>query len=303
MGDTWKEWNGRFRDDIRAFLKGDPDSITFLAHRLLASPDLYQHEEREVEQSINFVTCHDGFTLNDLVSYNQKHNEANGEENRDGSDHNLSWNCGVEGPTDDPEVESLRNRQVKNFLALTLLSFGTPMLLMGDEVRRTQQGNNNAYGQDNDISWFDWALLNRHADVHRFVKELIRLRLHFEKASLEHDLTLTQFLTQGKIDWHGIKLHQPDWWPDSHSLAATAVSLTGARVFHLMFNAYWEPLSFNCRSLPDEAAGGWRRLLDTALPAPQDICQEGEAVLVEEPKYLVQPRSVVLLFSTINPTG
>lgn len=198
VGDTWKEWNGRFRDDIRAFLKGDPDKLPPLAHRLLASPDLYGHEEREVEQSINFVTCHDGFTLNDLVSYNHKHNEANGEENRDGSDHNLSWNCGVEGPTDDPEVESLRNRQVKNFLALTLLSFGTPMLLMGDEVRRTQQGNNNAYGQDNDISWFDWTMVDKHADVHRFVKEIIRLRLHFDKALLEDDLTLSQFLAQAE---------------------------------------------------------------------------------------------------------
>jgi glycogen operon protein len=133
VGDTWKEWNSKFRDDIRAFLKGDPDTVSSLAHRLLASPDLYEHKKREVEQSINFVTCHDGFTLNDLVSYNHKHNEANGEDNRDGTDHNLSWNCGVEGPGDDSEVESLRNRQVKNFLALTLLSFGTPMLLMGEK--------------------------------------------------------------------------------------------------------------------------------------------------------------------------
>ncbi len=303
VGDTWKEWNGKFRDDTRAFLKGDPDTVTSLAHRLLASPDLYQHKEREVEQSINFVTCHDGFTLNDLVSYNHKHNEANGEENRDGSDHNLSWNCGVEGPTDDPEVESLRNRQVKNFLALTLLSFGTPMLLMGDEVRRTQQGNNNAYGQDNDISWFDWGLVDRHADVHRFVKKLIRLRLHFDKASLEHDMTLTQFLAQGKIDWHGVKLHEPDWGPESHSLAATAVSLTGARVFHLIFNSYWEALHFELPQLPENTFGGWRRLMDTALPSPEDICEEGEATLVEEPTYLAQQRSVVLLFSAIGPKG
>ncbi|MBM4285982.1 MAG: glycogen debranching protein GlgX [Deltaproteobacteria bacterium] len=299
VGDTWKEWNARFRDDIRAFLKGDPDTVVSLAHRLLASPDLYRHKEREVEQSINFVTCHDGFTLNDLVSYNHKHNEANGEDNRDGSDHNLSWNCGVEGPADDPEVEALRNRQVKNFLALTLLSFGTPMLLMGDEVRRTQQGNNNAYGQDNDLSWFDWTLLDRHADVHRFVKELIRLRLHFDKASLEQDLTLSQFLAQARYDWHGVRLHEPDWAPDSHSLAATAVSLTGTRVFHLLCNAYWEALSFELPPLPDNDGGGWRRLLDTALPSPEDICREDRAALVEGPTYLAQPRSVVLLFSPV----
>ena len=173
------------------------------------------------------------------------------------------------------------------------------MLLMGDEVRRTQQGNNNAYGQDNDISWFDWALVDKHADVHRFVKELIRLRLHFDKASIGHDMTLTQFLAQGKIIWHGIRLHESDRSPDSHSLAATAVSLTGARVFHLMFNAYWEALSFELPRLPDEFAGSWRRLMDTAIPSPGDICGENKAVLVEEPTYLAQPRSVVLLFSSL----
>lgn len=303
VGDTWKEWNGKFRDDIRAFLKGDPDTVTPLAQRLLASPDLYAHKERELEQSINFVTCHDGFTLNDLVSYNRRHNEANGEENQDGSDHNLSWNCGVEGPADDPEVESRRNRQVKNFLALTLLSFGTPMLLMGDEVRRSQQGNNNAYGQDNEISWFDWALVDRHRDVRRFVQELIRLRLHFDKVSLEDDLTLNQFLAQARFEWHGVKLHQPDWDPDSHSLALTAQNLSGTKLFHFMANAYWEALSFDLPRLQDEAAVGWRRLMDTALPAPGDICREVEAPLVAEASYLVQPRSLVLLFSNIHPTG
>ena len=171
-GDAWLEWNGRFRDDVRRFLKGDNGTVPHLAARLVGSPDIYAHDEREPEQSVNFVTCHDGFTLNDLVSYNRKHNEANGENSRDGSDDNLSWNCGVEGPTDDAEIEALRNRQVKNFLAVTLLAAGMPMLLMGDEVRRTQHGNNNAYCQDSEISWFDWGLVERHADVHRFVKLL-----------------------------------------------------------------------------------------------------------------------------------
>ncbi len=170
VGDSWKEWNGRFRDDLRAFLKGDNGTARALAFRLTGSPDVYRRDEREPEQSINFVTCHDGFTLNDLVSFNGKHNEANGEGNRDGADQNFSWNCGVEGPTADPEVERLRNRQVKNFLTLTLLATGTPMLLMGDEVRRTQGGNNNAFCQDNEISWFDWTLLDKHSDIHRFAK-------------------------------------------------------------------------------------------------------------------------------------
>jgi isoamylase len=156
IGDSWKEWNGRFRDDIRRFMKGDRRTVRILAQRVLGSPDIFGHREREPEQSINFVTCHDGFTLNDLVSYDSKHNEANGEANRDGMDSNLSWNCGIEGPSgDDVAVEVLRHRQVKNFFVAMLTSIGTPMLLMGDEMRRTQRGNNNAYCQDNEISWFD----------------------------------------------------------------------------------------------------------------------------------------------------
>ena len=148
-----------------------------LAQRVLGSPDIFGHREREPEQSINFVTCHDGFTLNDLVSYNDKHNEANGEGNRDGMDDNLSWNCGIEGPSEDAAVEALRRRQVKNFLVVMLISVGTPMLLMGDEMRRTQRGNNNAYCQDNEVSWLDWGLLDRHPDLHRFVRTAISHRL------------------------------------------------------------------------------------------------------------------------------
>ena len=161
VGDSWKEWNGRFRDDVRDFFRGAEHSVARIADRFLGSPSIYGHKQREAEQSVNFVTCHDGFTLNDLVSYNQKHNEENGEGNRDGADDNRSWNCGVEGPSDDPAVETLRNRQVKNFLTLTMFSLGVPMIVMGDEVRRTQRGNNNAYCQDNEISWFDWTLLSK----------------------------------------------------------------------------------------------------------------------------------------------
>ena len=151
IGDSWKEWNGRFRDDVRCFLRGDENAVRRFADRVIGSPEVYGHKEREAEQSVNFVTCHDGFTLNDLVSYNEKHNKANGEANRDGSNDNRSWNCGVEGRTDDPAVEKLRNRQTKNFLAITMLSLGVPMILMGDEARRSQRGNNNAYCQDNQL--------------------------------------------------------------------------------------------------------------------------------------------------------
>jgi isoamylase len=296
IGDSWKEWNGAFRDDVRRFVKGDPGSVSGLSSRLVGSPDLYGHQEREPEQSINFVTCHDGFTLNDLVSYNRKHNEANGEGNRDGANDNLSWNCGVEGPTGDPEVERLRNRQVKNFFAVTLLALGTPMLLMGDEVRRTQHGNNNAYCQDNEISWFDWTLFDRHRDVHRFVKTLVDLRLRRELSREDPGLSLNQLLRQGEIRWHGVRLNQPDWSHDSHSLAATARGFKGGYLLHLMLNAYWEPLAFE---LPSPEGPGWYRLVDTFLESPDDICDLPAAPVVEPSTYLVQSRSVVLLGSRL----
>ena len=161
VGDSWKEWNDRFRDDIRDFFRGANDSVGRAADRLLGSPSIYGWKERELEESINFVACHDGFTLNDVVSYDHKHNEENGEDNRDGSAENRSWNCGFEGPTDDPLIEGLRNRQVKNFLTALMLSGGVPMFVMGDEVRRSQRGNNNPYCQDNETSWFDWNLLSQ----------------------------------------------------------------------------------------------------------------------------------------------
>jgi glycogen operon protein len=298
IGDSWKEWNGQFRDDVRRFMKGDHGTVTRLARRLHGSPDLYGAQEREPEKSINFITCHDGFTLNDLVSYNQKHNEANGEGNRDGADCNDSWNCGVEGPTDDPAIERLRNRQVKNFLALILLSIGAPLLVMGDEVRRTQRGNNNAYCQDNDISWFDWMGLRKHADVHRFVRLLLLMRSSANLARSESSLTLNEILRRSRIQWHGVKLDRPDWSDESHSLALTANTIGGGFLFHVMINAYWEPLEFE---LPPCAAGmhqGWRRAIDTALESPDDINQSpDEAPAVPDATYLVQCRSMVLLFA------
>ncbi len=162
-GERWSEWNGRYRDDMRRFVKGDPGLVGSAATRIAGSSDLYQAASRLPINSINFITCHDGFTLNDLVSYNDKHNEANGENNRDGSDANDSWNCGVEGLTNDPTIEALRLRQIKNFLATLMLSQGVPMLLAGDEIRRTQQGNNNAYCQNNALGWFDWQLVEKNA--------------------------------------------------------------------------------------------------------------------------------------------
>ncbi|HEU4935890.1 MAG TPA: glycogen debranching protein GlgX [Vicinamibacterales bacterium] len=292
VGDSWQEWNGRFRDDVRRFVKGDNASVSGLATRFLGSPDLFGHEEREAEQSIHFVACHDGFTLNDLVSYNHKHNEANGENNRDGSDDNLSWNCGVEGPSDDPAIEAVRNRQVKNLLALTLLAVGTPMLLMGDEVRRTQFGNNNAYCQDNEISWFDWTYLERHADVHRFVKELIAFRQRRDVVAGEETVSLNELLRRAHLDWHGTTLDRPDWSEHSHSLAFTMKSLRSRFLLHAMLNAYWEPLTFE---LPPSSEHRWRRCIDTSLVSPDDVRRWEEAPMVEPAVYVVQSRSVVLL--------
>jgi glycogen operon protein len=300
IGDVWQEWNGRFRDDVRRFVKGDRGSVSALATRLLGSPDLYGHEEREAEQSVNFVTCHDGFTLNDLVSYNAKRNEANGEDNRDGAGDNLSWNCGSEGPTGDPGVEALRNRQVKNFFALELLAAGTPMLLMGDEVRRSQQGNNNAYCQDNEISWFDWSLVERHADVLRFVVMLNAFRQRRDVLAKGTGLSLNQLLHRVRLSWHGVRLDEPDWSEHSHSLAATLRTLNGSFVFHMMFNAYWEPLTFELPLAGARPSQAWRRCIDTALASPDDICPWPDAPVVAQSTYGAQPRSVVLLAQRLD---
>ena len=300
IGDSWNEWNGRFRDDVRSFLKSDTGTLSRVAARLIGSPDLYGHEEREPEQSINFVTCHDGFTLNDLVSYNGKHNEANGEGNRDGSNDNLSWNCGVEGPSNDPAVETLRNRQVKNFLTLTLLAAGTPMLLMGDEVRRTQRGNNNAYCQDNELSWFDWELLKKHADIHRFARIMVLLRGWRDVAKHDPGLSLNQMLRRARIQWHGVKLWQPDWGHDSRSLAITAHSLMGRFLLHGILNAYWEALEFQLPPVTEGPDRQWRRCVDTALDSPHDICELTQAPALREATYLVQPRSTVILLAQLG---
>jgi len=291
-GDRWKEWNGRFRDDVRRFLKSDRNTVLNLRQRLLGSPDIYTKNYQSPEQSINFVTCHDGFTLNDLFSFNEKHNEANGENNRDGASENYSWNCGVEGPTEDPQVERLRARQIRNAVTLNLLSVGTPMLMMGDEVKRTQLGNNNAYCQNNELSWFDWSLCQTHADLHRFVKLLIQLRLRFVANRNGNFLSLADFVERAKIQWDGVHLCAPDLSADSHSLATTAYLADGGG-FHLMINAYWEPLSFALPTVADDC-GPWRRLIDTFQDTPLDFQEQGVET-TDQSAYIVQPRSIVLL--------
>ena len=299
VGDSWKEWNGHFRDDTRGFLRGDYGSLRRFADRWLGSHEIYGNEEREAEQSVNFVTCHDGFTLNDLVSYNQKHNEANCEDNRDGTDDNRSWNCGVEGLTDDPEIERLRNRQVKNFFAVTMLSLGLPMFLMGDELRRTQHGNNNAYCQDNESNWLDWSLTTRHADVRRFVKLVIARRLLRHTGPERERMTLTQLITGATKSWHGVKLNQPDWSDHSHSIAFSAELKREGQLIYLIFNAYWEPLEFELPR-PEKGEGGcWKRWIDTSLQMPHDIVPWQEALPISGHSYQAGPRSVVVLWTNL----
>ncbi|WP_051249266.1 glycogen debranching protein GlgX [Inquilinus limosus] len=296
IGDSWKEWNGKFRDDVRSFFRGEPGTVARVADRLVGSPEIYGHEEREAEQSVNFVTCHDGFTLNDLVSYDGKHNEANGEGNRDGTDDNRSWNCGIEGPTDDPAVEQLRNRQVKNFLTVTMLSIGMPMILMGDEARRSQSGNNNAYCQDNETSWFDWALVGKHADVHRFVSLLNARRVLRDAEHERHRVSLTQLIRQADKTWHGVRVGRPDWGEHSHSLAFEAVLPREGLHVYLILNAYWEPLDFELPPAGDGGAGSWGRWIDTSLASPHDIVPWQAAPPVSDRSYRAAARSVVVLF-------
>jgi glycogen operon protein len=295
VGDAWKEWNGRFRDDVRDFVRGEPGSLRHVADRMLGSPEIYGHKQREAEQSVNFVTCHDGFTLNDLVSYNGKHNEANGEDNRDGASDNRSWNCGVEGPTDDPAIEALRERQIKNFLTLTLMSLGTPMILMGDEVRRTQHGNNNAYCHDSELSWFDWSLVDKHAPLLRFTRLLFARRA---LRDIEHErqrISIRTMLDAANKAWHGVKLNAPDWSDDSRSVALCLELRREGLLVHFILNAYWEPLEFELPPLP--AGKSWRRWIDTALESPNDIVPWEEAQPISDDCYRAAARSVAIVFA------
>jgi isoamylase len=291
--DKWKEWNGAFRDDVRGFMKADPNTVWKLHERIIGSPDIYKSGHRPTGQSINFVTCHDGFTLNDLVSFNSKHNDANLSQNGDGTNANLSWNCGAEGPSTALGVERLRIRQIKNFFALTLLSVGTPMLLMGDEVRRTQQGNNNAYCLDNEVSWFDWDLCKTNAGIFRFVQELVRLRLHFDQGTSGNAVPLEDYLSNAHIQWHGTRLDQPDWSANSHSVAVTIHNYALSQARYIAINSYWDPLEFELPPLP--VPSRWIRMIDTSLDSPDDIADFSRGCKVTGSSYVLNPHSIVVL--------
>ncbi len=295
-GYRWAEWNGRYRDDVRRFVRGDPGLVGAVASRISGSADIYQTSGHLPINSINFITCHDGFTLNDLVSYDGKHNEANGEDNRDGINDNLSWNCGAEGETADPAVEALRQRQVRNFAAILLLSQGVPMILSGDEVRRTQKGNNNAYCQNNELSWMDWGLLKEHDALFRFWKLMIGLRGR-------HPALRRPRFFDGKLNerglpdvsWHGCQLLRPGW--DDTNARALAFTLAGCGEeadLHVMLNMDAEGLDFE---LPIVKGRRWFLTVDTAAAAPQDIAEPGQEKPLSRDRLHVQGRSVVVLLS------
>jgi glycogen operon protein len=299
--DYFAEWNGPFRDDVRRFIKADKNSVRNCASRILGSSDIYVKTSRDPNRSINYVTCHDGFTLNDVVSYNVKHNLANGERNRDGMNDNNSWNCGVEGPTSDQQIEALRLQQIKNFYTIHFFSQGAPMLLMGDEVRRTQQGNNNAYCQDSELSWFDWNLLDKNKDLLRFVKKVIAFTQVLNIFTTDILMALTHTCDVPHVTWHGTKLYHPDWSEDSHSLAYTMHDAQAGERLHIMLNAFWQPLSFE---LPDHGEKeAWYRVIDTSLKAPDDFCDFGDnnTSLPLHATYEIAARScVVLVAKTAN---
>ncbi|PKL37259.1 MAG: glycogen debranching enzyme GlgX [Spirochaetae bacterium HGW-Spirochaetae-1] len=300
----WQEWNGRYRDDVRRFWRGDPNCVGAFATRLCGSSDLYEKSEKGPCRSINFITCHDGFTLNDLVSYREKHNEANGEENRDGENYNLSDNFGVEGPSSDPDVEELRLRQIKNFLATLFLSQGIPMLLAGDEFRRTQQGNNNTYCQDNELSWIDWSFRDKNDEVFRFTREIMRFRK-------EHPLLRKREFFSGNahdgfsvpdITWHGVKSNEPDWTEESRTIAALLCGKYAKTEYgacdadlYLIFNASDESQFYEIPPAPSGAP--WKIAMDTSLSAPHDIAGAGREEPLTENRYYVKKLSTVVLVS------
>lgn len=296
----WAEWNDKYRDDVRSFIKGDNNVIKGFIKRLTGSPDIFYREGKKPYHSINFVTCHDGFTLNDLVSYNHKHNEGNGENNRDGADHNLSYNYGVEGSVDDPEITTLRERQIKNFITILFISQGTPMILSGDEIKFTKKGNNNTYCQDNELNWFNWNLLKENKEIFEFTKFMINFRRNHPVLRRERFLIEKSGLASESYDliWHGVELEKPDLSSHSHSIA---LQLKGDNPkfpheekdddIYIAVNAFWNDLIFDIPE-PHENKK-WHRVVDTN----DKKMPEGDKMtdVITESKLHVKSRSIIIL--------
>jgi glycogen operon protein len=295
----WSEWNGRYRDTVRRFVKGDAGLAGPLADALAGSHELYAG--RGPLASVNFVTCHDGFTLADLVAYDGKHNEANGEDNRDGSDDNHSWNCGVEGPTDDPAVRALRGQQSRNLLTLLLMSTGVPMLLAGDEFGRTQQGNNNAYCHDSELAWVDWSLAEHNADLLRFTRTLLaQRRAHAAVRPPIHPTGAGDGSPVAPhVSWHGRTPEEPDWSDASRLVVALRTAGTDAVL--LAANAGWEPVELTLPAAPDGRR--WHRAVDTAAEPPADCFDPGAEPAVPDGPLPLPARSVAVLVAAAEPDG
>ena len=295
----WAEWNGRFRDDVRAFMCGHEDTTAHLATRIAGSSDLYQPSQRRPTNSINFLTSHDGFTLSDLVSYNEKHNERNGEESRDGSDHNISWNTGVEGETDDPEINTLRARRMRTFAVILFLSQGVPMFVAGEEFGRTQHGNNNTWCQDNPVGWVDWSLARKNSDLLRFFQLLIALRKKHPVFRREEFFSEAEQSSDPGIRWQSTATGEQDWSPQCKTLAffmdGSVVSQKRDDDFFVMLNAHKESKQFGIPNPPQERQ--WKRIIDTAAAAPYDIIPENKAAFAQERDINVASMAAVVLIS------
>jgi len=306
-GNRWAEWNDRYRDDVRRFWRGDDGFSPHFATRITGSSDLYLKNDKRPFHSINFVTSHDGFTLNDLVSYHQKHNESNGEENNDGPKENYSSNYGFEGPSNSPFIEETRNRQIRNFLATLLLSIGTPMILGGDELRRTQSGNNNAYCHDNELSWFDWTLLSQNKDIFRFAKLLIAFRIRH--AAFRRKDFFTGF-SEGEaqestkdiipdIIWYDQNGVEPQWQKLDKVLIARINEIDSdicSSSYLLAFNA--SPEAVQIVTPHEHSTDNWRRVIDTCLSSPHDFEEQDYPAIEDQTAYIMAPRSFVLLISS-----
>ena len=307
-GGRWAEWNDKFRDNVRRYWRGDPRETRFFATRISGSSDLYLRDGRKPFHSINFISSHDGFTMNDIVSYNGKHNEENGEDNRDGSENNLSYNYGAEGVTADPVIKVIRERQLRNFFATMMVSLGTPMILGGDEFGRTQKGNNNAYCQDNEISWYDWSLLEQNSDLYRFVKEMIAFRLRHPGFMRPEFYTGREgnYNAIPDISWFDEKGNAPDWDKVGYYLAlrvdgskAETLADRDDNDFFIMFNAGQDIQHFSLADPPSRKK--WFRVVDTGLLPPNDIVSPGdEKDLASQRTYPVKARSLVILISKVS---
>lgn len=297
-GDRWREWNGQFRDVVRRFIKGEVDQVKTMAHRIMGSPDIYSSFTFDPYKSLNFVTCHDGFTLWDLLCYDKKHNEANGENNKDGTDYNFSWNHGIEGETKDPDLNNLRLQQAKNFMVINLLSVGTPMITMGDEILRTQHGNNNAYCQDNEISYMNWNLNDRQKEMLEFTKKLNNVHALTNFSAIQNEIyTLEDNIRSNKFCLHGAKPYLPDLTYESHSIGMTYYSVARKIFVYLFINAYWEAIELELPKIPNTNINTWYKVVDTSLHTPNDHLIHAKDQIKINGNFTIPPRCAVIMIS------